>query len=176
MGTRPRPPAQHPPSASDAFATTLAARELGDAARREVLAFPAEYLRDVPVPLTVQLRAAGLGAGSIAVVSRRLQNAAGPRPDETDVVFDGDELRAIAVGVQSERLRPADFRAFCLRKRVDPSFRLTEELALDGARAEPTRPGNPPWSLARVLQWLELDVMALQYSSVDTVECPARAA
>jgi hypothetical protein len=96
---------------------------------------------------------------------------------EADVVFDAEELRAIAVGVQSERLRPADFVACCLRKRIDLAFRVTEEVALDGARAERMRPGNHPWSLDRVLCCLELDLTALKYVDTDPlVQHAARAA
>jgi hypothetical protein len=84
-------------------------------------------------------------------------------------VFDAEELRAIAVGVQSERLRPADFAAFCLRKRMDPGFRVTEEAALDGACAERKRPHDHLWSLGHMLRWLELDLAALKYSATDPV-------
>jgi hypothetical protein len=63
----------------------------------------------------------------------------------------------LAVGVQAERLWPADFKGFCLRKLHDPSFRLTAQAALAGAQAD----DGLAWSLGRVLQWLELEPLSV---------------
>jgi hypothetical protein len=178
MGPRPRAPAQYPPSA-----TNVSGHELGETARRELLAFPAEYLSDLPIPVTVGLVGARLGTGTVVLMCRRVcRRLSETEPDAplalaAEIVFDAEELRAIAVGVQSERLRPADFAAFCLRKRVEPGFRVTEEDALDGACAERMPPGRNPWSLDRVLRWLELDLAALKYSGPEpVVQHAARAA
>ncbi|MFI5306413.1 MAG: hypothetical protein ACHQ53_03610 [Polyangiales bacterium] len=123
---------------------------LGARAREELLQLPAEHLSGLPV--SVRITAQGLGiAHPIRLDSGRFKDGNElPR----GIVFDGDEIRAIAVGVQAERLWPADFKGFCLRKLHDPSFRITPGLALGGAQPDAVK----PWSLGRVLSWLEIEL------------------
>jgi hypothetical protein len=108
---------------------------------------PAEHLAGLPV--SVRIIAQGLGIAHPI----RLDSGCN-RELPQGIVFDGDELRAIALGVQAERLWPADFKGFCLRKLHDPSFRVTPGLALGGAQPDSLK----PWSLGRVLGWLELEL------------------
>jgi hypothetical protein len=77
----------------------------------------------------------------------------------TGVVFTGEELHAIAVAAQAERMWPADLKGFCLHKLHDASFRLSAPLALAGA--QPSR--EPPWPLGRVLRWLELELIDVAF-------------
>jgi hypothetical protein len=118
---------------------------------RELLEVPAEYLAGLPIPVRIHLQ-----DSAIAHQIRWTSEPVAP-PSEA-LVFDADEVRALAVGVQAERLWPADFRGFCLRKRLDPSFRVTEGLALAGAQPE----AGPAWSLGRVLRWLELELRGVE--------------
>lgn len=83
-------------------------------------------------------------------------------PARAPLRFSGDELRAIAIAVQAERLWHADITGYCLLKLHDPSFRVTERLALNGAQPV----GGPPWTLGRVLQRLELQLAAVDVEPV----------
>ena len=115
--------------------------------RAELLELPAASLNGLPVG--VRIIAQGLGIAHLI----RFDSRSGLEPT-AGINFDGEELRAIAIGAQAERLWPADFKGFCLRKLHDPSFRVTLGLALDGAQPE----AATPWSLERVLRWLELEL------------------
>jgi len=62
-------------------------------------------------------------------------------------------------GVETERLWAWDFTGFCLLKQHDPSYRLTESAALAGAN---WIRDQAPWSLGRVLEWLGLELVAVE--------------
>src|SRR5690348_469805 len=100
-------------------------------AERELLSFPMRHLGELPVPVRITLQVPGMHREILWETA----TPADPSSHRTAgaLEFDAGELRAIAIGVDSERLRPADFKAFCLHKLHDPSFRVTEQLALDGA-------------------------------------------
>jgi hypothetical protein len=130
--------------------------EFSDRARAEVLAFPAQLLAGLPVASRFVLQ--GLG------FSPRIVWSTEPAPaSRTGIVFDAEEVRALAIGVQAERLWTADLKGFCLRKLHDPSFRVTELLALGGAQPATA----PPWSLGRVLRWLDLELVRIELATSD---------
>jgi hypothetical protein len=109
----------------------------------ELLSMPARYLRELPVATRIVAHHAGMNREIV------LWSGATAAPTQGAAGFDGDELHAIACGVEAERLRPWDFTGFCLLKQHDPRFRLTERLALAGAqRAE----DGPAWPLGRVFE------------------------
>lgn len=70
------------------------------------------------------------------------------------LILGGAELRALALGVEAERLFPADVKGYCLLKLHDPEFEISEELTLGGV--EPL--ADAGWSLGRVLSALELEL------------------
>lgn len=115
----------------------------------ELLSFPARELKGLPVPVRIELQASGIHH-AIVWTSEPIEGPA------EGLVFDGDEVRAIAIGVEADRLWPADLKGFCLRKLHDPSFRVTQGAALDGA--QPSL--GPAWALDRILRWLELEPIA----------------
>jgi hypothetical protein len=134
-------------------------------AGEELLAFPAQHLNGLPVSVRIDLQATG--------INQPIHWASEPIAVPTDgVFFDADEVRAIAIGVQSERLWPSDFKGFCLLKRHDPSVRVTEALALGGA--QPDR--GAPWSLGRVLRWLELELVDVELLAEHVAAARSRAA
>jgi hypothetical protein len=67
-------------------------------------------------------------------------------------MFGPAELEALVLGVEAERLWPGDVRGICLRKRLDPGFKLEAQEALCGAQPLPCA----PLSLADVLARLDL--------------------
>lgn len=127
-------------------------------ARSELLSFPALHLPRLPLQVRISVEAAGfahaitLCSGVVAAPERERTNA---------ILFEGDELQAVAVAVQAERMWPADFKGFCLHKLHDASFRLGVRLALDGAQPST----DAPWSLGRVLRWLDLEM--IEFAFVD---------
>jgi hypothetical protein len=118
----------------------------------ELLAFPAAFLPELPIPVRFSLEGAGI---TQEIVWATYQPEALPAGT---VWFDGEELRALAAAAQAERLWPADFKGFCLRKLHDPGFRVNELVALDGA--QPVA-GEDAWPLGRVLERLDLRLGAL---------------
>jgi hypothetical protein len=130
----------------------------------EVRAFPAELLGSLPVPVSFVLQGLGMSAAIVWTTE--------PAPSCRDgIVFDADELRALVVGVQGERLWPADLKGFCLRKLHDPSFRVNELLALGGAQPST----GAPWSLGRVLRWFDLELVSIGFATASR-EANAQAA
>lgn len=141
---------------SSAGAIAAPRPELWVEAQTEVLAFPAQLLGALPVASRFVLQ--GLG------FSLRIVWSTESVPASRDgVVFDADEVRALATGVQAERLWAADLKGFCLRKLHDPSFRVTELLALGGAQPSTDR----LWSLGRVLRWLDLELTRIELATSD---------
>ncbi|MDH5675141.1 MAG: hypothetical protein OEZ06_23650 [Myxococcales bacterium] len=107
-----------------------------DAFLEELRGFPARHLRDLPVPVRFTLEATGINR-KIACMTARLASTEEPLQG---IFFDGEELAAISAGVEAERLSAAELRGFCLCKIQDPWFRVTRDLALDGAREIASRP------------------------------------
>jgi hypothetical protein len=135
-----------------------AARET-EVARSEVLGFAAQLLPALPLEIKIGVQANGLPS-VIQIASKSHAPAESGALGAEGLWFDGEELRALAVAAQSERIWSSDFKGYCLRKLHDPSFRVTEAMALSGARPDT----EPAWSLARVLHWLELDLVAIEFS------------
>jgi hypothetical protein len=123
------------------------------AASHELLSFPMKLLPELPVGLRIAVEVPG--------IHRRIVLDLGPVSgrDASAITFESAEIRALAIGVESERLRPADVKGFCLRKLQDPSFHVTEQLALDGARPSEGR----ALSLARVLEAIELEFLGFEW-------------
>ena len=125
----------------------------------ELLQFPARHLRELPVATRIHLQVAGWDTEIV------LTSSAGPAPTEA-IHFDGDEVRALAIGVEAERLFAADFKGYCLLKLHDRSFRISAEHTLSGAMPAVTS----AWSLERVLRALELEPRSAELGD----ELPAR--
>lgn len=118
---------------------------------QELLGFPARYLAELPVKVRLRVQASGLHR-EIEITTGRVEVRPGA------LQLSGTELRALALGVEAERLFPSDVKGYCLLKLHDPAFEISEDLALGGV--EPT-PG-PGWPLARVLAALELELRSVE--------------
>lgn len=137
------------------------ARRSAAIAADELLLFPAQYLAELPVPLRITLQLEGFATQ----IHWSSELVCGPHGG---VIFDSHEVRSIAVAVQAERLWPSDLKGYCLRKLQDPSFRVTDQLALDGAQPAP----GPAWSLGRILEQLELEWVSAEW--IEHAAAPAR--
>jgi hypothetical protein len=118
----------------------------------ELLSLPAQHLRELPVLTRIVVHHPGMNRDLV------LWSGAAPSPRE-GLVFDGDELHAIARGVEAERLWAWDFTAFCLLKQHDPKLVVTEALALSGAQWVA---GGPAWPLGKVLERLGLLLISVE--------------
>lgn len=127
----------------------------------ELLLFPAQYLAELPVPLRITLQLEGFAIR----IHWSSELVCGPHGG---VMFDSHEVRSIAVAVQAERLWPSDLKGYCLRKLQDPSFRVTDQLALEGAQPVP----GLAWSLARILEQLELGLVGAEW--IEHAAAPAQ--
>ena len=125
----------------------------------ELRGFPALLLPELPFEVRILVQARGIASEVVL---------GGATPGDP-IGFNGAELRALAVGAQAERVWPADFRGYCLHKRQDPSFHVTEALVLAGAQPE----AGPAWSLARVLDWLDLEQVGFEWTPLGQAPEPA---
>ena len=127
-------------------------------AARELLDFPCQWLADLPEPFSLRLIVSG---APVPVVFEFAARAADLPVLATRIVFDRDEVRALAIGVQADRVWHREFLGFCFEKWRKPGFRVGVSEALDGAMPDYER---PPWSLARVLSRLHAGIEVPQRS------------
>lgn len=126
---------------------------------QELNALPAVDLACLPVPVTLWLRVEGAPAtvqittapspapaGTAADAGARMQTPQ-PATSLSDlIVFDRDELRALAIAAEADRFWRKQLLAVCFDKWRRPDHRLTVDDALAGANPDPRG-----WPLARVL-------------------------
>jgi hypothetical protein len=159
-----------------------------DVFEAELLSYPAQHLAELPVatrfavqvpgiPMEIELMTARLS--QLDERAMRRASAARGRPAPS-ILFDGEELVAIARAAQAERLFAADFKGFCLLKLQDPGFRVTEEVAFDGAHPAGACVGGGaaggghrdhlaarPWTLARLLTALRAELLDARLLGMD---------
>jgi hypothetical protein len=133
-----------PPVAAERSAATTGLAQ-------ELLSFPARYLSELPVKVRIRVQTTGLHR-EIEITTGRAEVRPGA------LVLDGSELRALALGVEAERLFPADVKGYCLLKLHDPDFEITDDLTLGGVEPTP----DPGWTLGRVLAALELELRSAE--------------
>ena len=124
------------------------------AAVRELLEFPCQWLADLPEPFSVRLIVAG---APVPIVFELAVRAAEVPVLATRIVFDREEVRALAIGVQADRIWHREFLGFCFEKWRKPAFRVGLSEALDGAMPDLAQ---PPWALARILARLQASIEA----------------
>ena len=121
-----------------------------------LLGFPGRLLPDLPAPFRLVLNVSG------APVPVAFENAV-PHEAHTvlaaNVTFEAEELRALIVGVEADRIWHGEFLGFCFEKWRNPEFRVDASIALAGANPDLAQ---PPWSLRRVLRRLQATLCAEQ--------------
>jgi hypothetical protein len=125
----------------------------------ELLSLPAELLPDLPLPVTLRLAI----EGAPARVQLRTWERAGPVPEATEsladvISFDREEVRALVMAAQADRIWRADLLGLCFDKWRRPAHRLTLEEALAGANID----ASSEWTLARVLARLGATVESIE--------------
>jgi hypothetical protein len=74
------------------------------------------------------------------------------------ITFDRDELRALVLGVEADRIWHREFLGFCFEKWRAPAFRVSSETALGGANPDP----QIAWSTASFLRRLQARLTAVE--------------
>ncbi|HEX4352550.1 MAG TPA: hypothetical protein VHZ95_06545 [Polyangiales bacterium] len=136
-----------------------------------VLEFAAEALRDLPQAIALHLDVPGSPLPVVfttGLIARRPDaNAASDIERDhgfdhgvnTAVVFDRDELHALVLAVEADRIWHREFLGFCFEKWRTSSFRVTEEIALAGANPDSQR----RWSTARVFLRLQARITDVEW-------------
>lgn len=133
-----------------------------------LLNLPACLVPDLPLPVTLWLELEGAPSRvQLTTRSRAEADRMCPRGVLADViVFDREELRALIVGVEADRLWRKDLLGLCFDKWRTPEHRLTAADALAGANPDPQH-----WSLERVLARLGATVERVDFGdSSDEIE------
>jgi len=132
----------------------------------ELQRLPARLLGQLPIESKFTVKAPGI-KGEIVFITHPLPE---PRPRSLEPLFDGQELVAVVLGVEADRLGPEDFLRLCQQKRDDPHFQVTAEHTLTGAvpDAAVTR------SLGQVLAALGARLTGVALIEQDGAEASAR--
>lgn len=121
----------------------------------EALRFPAGWLLDLPLPVTLGMHVPGVPG---VVRASRSADALAAASEAGEVALDVEEWRALVAGTEADRVWPRDLVLICERKRAEPAWRLTGEEALDGAQPDP----DEQWSLERALARLGVELVSLE--------------
>ena len=131
------------------------AKTLGRPRDPEVLTLAASLLADLPRPPTLSLHVPGVpgvvyvdtGAGAAAVAGDAERRA-----------FGAAEWRALVLGVEADRVWPADLQRFARRMESEPHWRLSAEEALAGAQPDRSR----RWTLGELLERVGAQLVAVE--------------
>jgi hypothetical protein len=129
-----------------------------DPSLAELLDFPARLALDLPEPVLLRLQVAG---APVPVEIATYPAALEPPVLADRITFDREEVRALVLGVEADRIWHADFLGMCFEKWRSPGFHLRAADALAGANPDDDR----AWSLERVLRRLGATVVELEYAS-----------
>jgi hypothetical protein len=137
-------------------------------AARALLDFPARWLSDLPEPIGIPLLVAGAPVPVVFMTT--------PHAEEASVLaatirYDRDELRALVLGVEADRIWHREFLGFCFEKWRRPAYRLSLSEALGGANPDHEQPA---WSLERILHRLQARQVHIDGFELSAVSRPLR--
>jgi hypothetical protein len=122
---------------------------------REVLAFEVRLLGELPLPPVLVVEVSGFDSTVVLDLRKRpntWRRQSGPRHP----TFELSEIEALVEACEQERCWPRDFLSWCQRKQREPHWRLTREIALEGADGLIRRPPKPKnWTVGRLLDALD---------------------
>lgn len=122
----------------------------------DLLELPAQLVPDLPLGFTLTLEIDG--APARVQLSTELHLDAGDSLAEV-IMFDREELRALIVATQADRMWRKDLLGVCFDKWRKPDHRLTLEAALAGANPDRAEASG---SFARVLARLGATVVSIE--------------
>jgi hypothetical protein len=127
---------------------------------RALLDLPALVLAELPEPIVLHVHVPG-APGSVLLTTRSIPNSdasTDSRAGRAIITFDRDELRALVLGVEADRIWHREFLGFCFEKWRAPAFRVSSEAALGGANPDP----QIAWSSASFLRRLQARLTAVE--------------
>lgn len=123
---------------------------------REIEQLPARLLPCLPLPLTLWLDVPGAPVPvclTTAVAEGAAEPVLGPR-----VVFDRDEVAALVIGAEADRVWRRELLGMCFDKWRRPALRIVAADALAGALPD----ASEVWSVERVLRRLGATVVRVE--------------
>lgn len=121
----------------------------------EALDLPARWLGSLPLAPSLALHVPKVPGVVRVEFDPALARAA---RRGADIVLDAHEWRALVLGVEADRLWPADLAALCSRKRSEPAWRIEPEAALAGAQPVSCE----PWTVRQVLERADAHVLSIE--------------
>jgi hypothetical protein len=125
---------------------------------RSLLEFPGRWLIDLPEPVVLHLRVAGAPV-PVSFVTHATASCGEAPVLAASISYLPDELHALVLGVEADRIWHREFLGFCFEKWRRPTFRLSVAEALDGANPDHEQPA---WSCERILQRLQARVAGFE--------------
>jgi hypothetical protein len=141
---------------------------------RALLDLPALLLTELPEPIVLHLHVPG-APGSVLFTTctvhhpdsrsehAHAKHEAGVSTDSRAaravITFDRDEMRALVLGVEADRIWHREFLGFCFEKWRAPLFRVSSEAALGGANSDQ----QSAWSSARFLRRLQARLTRVEF-------------
>ena len=122
----------------------------------ELLSLPASLVPDLPLAVTLSLTIEGAPA-QVQFTTRSHSDTQAREPLAEVVAFDREELRALFVGVQADRIWRKDLLGLCFDKWRRPEHRVSLREALAGANSD-----DLDWTLGRVLARIGATVEAVE--------------
>jgi len=116
----------------------------------DILSFPTRLLSGLPLPPTLILSVTGI-TEPVAFDFRPRSNSWRRQPEPRRPTFDLTEIGALVEAFEQGRAAKR-FALWCQQKQREPSWRLTREVALQGANGLIAKPPKPKgWTLDRLL-------------------------
>jgi hypothetical protein len=134
------------------------APQTSTAQMRSLLEFPGRWLIDLPEPIVLHLRVAGAPV-PVSFVTRASERWAEAPVLAASISYLPDELHALVLGVEADRIWHREFLGFCFEKWRRPAFRLSVAEALADANPDHEQPA---WSCERILQRLQARVAGFE--------------
>jgi hypothetical protein len=134
---------------------------------REIEAFPARLLADLPLPVTLWLDIPGSPVP--VCLTSAVSSTEGLEPLAPQVVFSRDEVAALVLGIEADRLWRKELLGFCFEKWRRPVWHVSADDALAGALPDLEQPA---WSVERVLKRLGATLLRVELVGRDRRAAP----
>lgn len=140
--------------------------------RRELCALPARLVTGLPIETRIFVQAAGTKTEFVLTTAAEAPAARARGERRGPCWLAADELNAVVLGVEMDRMFASDLIGFALRKLHDGAFRVTDEHTLGGAQppssrdGEAERPDRRELTFGEVLEVLDLRITGIEVGPV----------
>ncbi len=128
----------------------------------EISLLNAKLLPSLPLPVTVWVDVPGAPVPVCVTTAATAGDRGHEQPAlAPHIVFDRDELAALVLGVEADRVWRKDLLGFCFEKWRRPAVRITPSYALDGAEPDAD---TAAWTLGDVLHRLGATILRVDFT------------